>query len=404
MALTDTQVRNAKPREKSYKLFDERGLFLLIKPNGGKLWRFKYRYDGKEKLLALGTYPDTSLKDARDSRDEARKLHAKDVDPSEHRKTTKHLRAEACANSVEAIAREWFAKQVPGWAPSHANKIIRRLEQHIFPALGSKPIADVTAPDLLRVLRRIEERGTLETAHRAKQNYGQVVRYAIATGRAERDPTPDLRGALTPWKPEHYATITNPREIGALLRAIDGYTGRPVTRTALKLAPLVFVRPGELRRAEWSELDLDQAVWNLPAEKMKARRPHIVPLSTQAIEILSEIQQLTGNGQYVFPGVRTNRKPMSENAINAALRGMGYERTQFTGHGFRSMASTLLHEQGWPSDVIERQLAHAESNSVKAAYNRAEHLPERKKMMQEWADFLDKLKAGAEIIQINQRA
>ena len=302
------------------------------------------------------------------------------------------------------MAREWFSKYAPGWAPNHSNKIIRRLERDLFPFLGNRPIADVSAPDLLSVLRRIESRGALETTHRAKQNCGQIFRYAIATGRAERDPSADLRGALTPWKPQHYATITNPKDIGQLLRAFDGYSGSHVTRSALQLAPLVFVRPGELRQAEWKEFNLEQAIWYLPAEKMKARQPHIVPLSTQAIEILLEIHELTGTGRYVFPGARSRKKPMSENAINAALRGMGYERGSFTAHGFRSMASTLLHEQGWPSDVIERQLAHAERNSVKAAYNRAEHLPERKKMMQAWSNYLNDLKAGAEIIPLHKKA
>lgn len=404
MPLTDTAIRNAKPRNKQTKLYDGKGLFLLVTPKGGKWWRLKYRFDDKEKQISLGVYPDTGLKEARSERDKARKLLAQGIDPGQYRKATKHLRAEAAANSFELVAREWFAKYSPAWASSHANKIIRRMERDLFPILGNRPIADITAPDLLGVLRRIEGRGALETAHRAKQNCGQVFRYAIATGKAERDPSADLRGALTPWKPEHYATIINPKAIGQLLRAIDGYSGSHVTRAALRLAPLVFVRPGELRQAEWSEIDLDQATWNLPAEKMKARQPHIVPLSRQAIEILEDVHTLTGNGRYVFPGIRSRKKPMSENTINAALRGMGYERGSFTGHGFRSMASTLLHEQGWSSDVIERQLAHAERNTVKAAYNRAEHLPERRKMMQEWADYLNKLKAGAEIIPINQSA
>jgi len=377
--LTDTAIRNAKPSTKQTKLYDEKGLFLLVTPKDGKWWRFKYRFEGKEKQLSLGTYPDTGLKEARAGRDKARKLLAQEIDPGEHRKTIRHQNAEAAENSFEVVAREWFSKYAPGWAPSHSNKIIRRLERDLFPFLGNRPIADISAPELLGVLRRIESRGALETTHRAKQNCGQVFRYAIATGRAERDPSADLRGALSPWKPQHYATITNPKDIGQLLRAIDSYSGSHVTRAALQLAPLVFVRPGELRQAEWAELNLEQATWHLPAEKMKARQPHIVPLSTQAVEILLEIHKLTGTGRYVFPGARSRKKPMSENAINAALRGMGYERGSFTAHGFRSMASTLLHEQGWPSDVIERQLAHAERNSVKAAYNRAEHLPERKK-------------------------
>jgi integrase len=404
MPLTDTRIRNVKPGEKPVKLFDEKGLFLLVTPTGKKWWRLKYRFAGKEKLISLGVYLDTGVKAARSKRDEARKLLANGIDPGEHRKMTRNLRAEAAANSFEVVAREWFSKYSPNWAPSHSNKIIRRLERELFPLLGKRPISEITAPELLRVLHTTERRGVLETAHRAKQNCGQVFRYAIATGRAERDPSAELRGALAPWKPEHYATLTNPKEVGQLLRAIDGYQGSPVTRVAMQVAPLVFVRPGELRRAEWRELDLDEGLWHIPAEKMKGRQPHIVPLSTQAMRLLREIQMLTGNGQYVFPGARTRKKPMSENAINAALRAMGYDRGTFTGHGFRSMASTLLHEHGWPSDVIERQLAHAERNNVKAAYNRAEHLPERKKMMQQWADYLDDLKSGAKVVTIRSSA
>ena len=390
MPITDTAVRNAKPRAKPYKLADGGGLFLLVTPAGGKWWRLKYRIGGKEKLLSLGIYPDVGLKAVRNKRDTAREQLAAGIDPSGAKKAAKL--AEAGGESFEAIAREWHAKFAPTWVESHSARILRRLEADIFPWLGVRPIADIKAPDVLSALRRIESRGALETAHRAKENCGQVFRYAVATGRAERDPTGDLRGALPPPKEKHHASITDPKRIGDLLRAIDGYEGWFVTKCALNLAPMVFVRPGELRHAEWTEIDFDKAEWRIPAEKMKMRELHIVPLSEQVIAVLKEIQSLTGKGRYVFPSARTTLRPMSENAVLAALRRMGYTKDDMTGHGFRSMASTLLHELGWNHYAIERQLAHAERNSVSAAYNYAEHLPERKKMMQAWADYLDTLK------------
>jgi integrase len=404
MALTDTSIRNAKPKEKAYKLADERGLFMLVHPNGGRYWRFKYRFEGKEKLLALGVYPDVPLKDARERRDDARKQVAAGIDPSLQRKAQKATKEFGAANSFEAVAREWFAKHSPNWVASHADKIIRRFEKDVFPWLGSRPIARITAPELLAVLRRIESRGALETAHRALQNCGQVFRYAVATGRAERDPSGDLRGALPPAKPKHHASIIDPKAIGAMLRAIDGYQGSFITKCALKLAPLVFVRPGELRKAEWSEFNLDAAEWRIPTARMKMREQHIVPLSTQGVAILRELQALTGNGRYVFPGARTNGRPMSENTVNAALRRLGYKGDEMTGHGFRSMASTHLNEQGWHRDAIERQLAHAERDEVRSAYNYAEHLPERRRMMQAWADYLDGLAAGAVVIPLQPTA
>lgn len=281
------------------------------------------------------------------------------------------------------------------WKPDHAVKIIRRLEQNIFPWLGKNPISTITAPELLSVLRRIEDRGVIETAHRVKQILGQVFRYAIVTGRAERDPSADLKGALTPYRSKHMATITDPKEVGAILRAIDGYEGYFVTRCALQLAPLVFVRPGELRQAEWKDIDLENAEWKIPAEKMKMNKVHIVPLSTQAVKILMEVQPLTGMGKYVFPSIRSSQRPMSNNTVLAALRRMGYPKDEMSGHGFRAMASTLLHENSWPSHIIELQLAHVETNSVKAAYNHALYLDDRKKMMQWWSDYLDSLKASA---------
>jgi integrase len=398
MALTATSIKNARAVDKPLKLFDGGGLYLLVNPNGSRWWRFKYRYLGKEKLLSFGTYPDISLKDARDRRDEARKQRAADIDPGEHRKAMKTTLAVRGENSFEIVAREWFAKYSPNWAAGHSDKIIRRLERDIFPWLGGRPIAEIAAPELLATLRRIESRGAIETAHRAQQNCSQVFRYAVATGRAERDSTADLRGALTPVKERHHASITDPKRVGELMRAIDGYRGSFITKCALRLAPLVFVRPGELRKAEWVEFDLDGAEWRIPAARMKAREQHIVPLAKQAVSILQDLHALTGDKQHVFPGVRTKGRAMSENTVNAALRRLGYAKDEMTGHGFRSMASTLLNEQGWHRDAIERQLAHAERNNVRAAYNFAEHLPERRKMMQAWADYLDKLALGAKVL------
>jgi integrase len=392
MALNAQKVINAKPREKAYKLSDERGLFLLVKPNGSKYWRFKYRFNNKEKLLAFGVYPDISLADARNKRDDARKLVANQIDPGELRKANKRAVIMAAENSFEAIAREWFVKFSSKWTESHGERIFRRLEKDIFPWLGSTPINEVTPPKLLVVLRRIESRGAVETAHRAHQNCSQVFRYAIATGRAERDPAADLKGALQPVKSGHHASITDPKEIAKLMRAINDYKGFIITKCALKLAPLVFVRPGELRKAEWSEINFETAEWRIPASKMKMRVMHIVPLSTQAIEVLKEVQPLTGHLKYVFPGVRALDRPMSENTVTGALRRLGYTSDEMTGHGFRSMACTILNEQGWNRDAIERQLAHSERNNVRAAYNYAEHLPERRRMMQEWADYLDQIR------------
>ncbi len=376
MPLTDTAIRNAKVQKKQYKLTDEKGMYLLVK-KAGKYFRLDYRFGGKRKTLALGVYPDVKLREARDKRDDARKLVANGVDPVQIRKATKVMQVHQTANTFEAVAREWHVKHSVNWADSHAKKIIRRFEIYIFPWLGSRPIAEITPPELLAVLRKIENRGILETAHRAQQSCGQVFRYAIATGRAERDPSVDLRGALAPVKHGHMATITEPKKIGELLRAIDGYEGTPIAQCALKLAPLVFLRPGELHHAEWTEIDLENAEWRIPAEKMKMKDPHIVPLSKQVIEVLREIQPITGQGRYVFPSIRTNLRPMSENTVLAALRRMGYAKEEMSGHGFRAMASTVLHEQGWPSDIIERQLAHAERNSIKACYHRPRVYPPR---------------------------
>jgi integrase len=414
---TDVTIRNTKPTDATLRLNDGDGLYLLVKPNGARWWRLDYSSGGKRKTLSFGVYPDTGLKAARDKADEARKLVAAGTDPSDIRKADKAQQAKVleadrrigeglpAVDSFEEIAREWFAKFSAEWAPSHAEKIIRRLERDIFPWMGKQPIANITAPELLAALRRIEARGAVETAHRAHQNCGQIFRYAIATGRAERDPSPALRGALPAVKQTHHAAITEPRAIGELLRAIDGYQGQLVTKCALRIAPMVFVRPGELRKAEWSEIDLDKAEWNIPAERMKMREAHLVPLSTQAVEILRELHALTGDGHYVFPGARTNGRPMSDNAILAALRRMGFAKDEMSGHGFRAMARTILDEvlQVRP-DYIEHQLAHAVRDPNGRAYNRTAHLVERRKMMQQWADYLDKIKVGAEVILLHKKA
>lgn len=392
--LTDTALRKAKPAPKVQRLFDGGGLYLEITPAGGKLWRQKYRFAGKEKRLAHGTYPEVSLADARERRDAARKLLAAGVDPGEHKKAAKAATEDRAANSFEVVAREWFAKQNSSWVASHADKILLRLENDIFPWIGKRPVADVTAKELLTTINRIVDRGAVESAHRALQNCGQIFRYAIVTGRSERNPAADLRGALPPVKPTHRAAITEPKAIGGLLRAIDAYTGSLVTRSALQLAPLVFVRPGELRQAEWAEIDLDAKEWNIPAEKMKTRDPHLVPLSRQAVAILSDLQPLTGRGRYVFPGGRSPKRPMSNNGVLAALRRMGFAKDEMSGHGFRAMARTILDEVlHFRPDYIEHQLAHAVRDPNGRAYNRTAHLPERRKMMQAWADYLDTLKA-----------
>lgn len=403
MPLTDTAIRNAKSGEKPVKMFDGRGLFLIVTPAGGKWWRLRYKADGKEKLLSLGVYPDVGLKDARERREAARKLLADGVDPGEHRKAAKAVKVERAANSFEVIGREWFEKNRETWAPSHADKIIKRLENDVFPWLGGKAIAEITAPDVLTVLRRIEGRGTLDTAHRAGGNCSQIFRYAIATGRAVRDPVPDLRGALPPARGGNFAAITEPAKVAELLRAIDAFSGTFVVKSALLLAPLLFVRPGELRRAEWADFDLDKAEWGYFVTKTKS--DHLVPLASQAVAILKELHALTGHGRYVFPG-RDPQKAMSEAAVNAALRRMGYDtKTEITGHGFRAMARTILHEElHQKPEVIEHQLAHKVPDALGTAYNRTKFLKERKAMMQLWADYLDKLKAGALVIPLHGSA
>ncbi len=392
MRLSTAKIHNATAQKKTVRLFDGRGLYLEIAPTGSRWWRFKYRFAGKEKRISLGVYPDVGLKKARDRRDEMRKLVADGIDPSAARKQQKLMALDATANTFEAVAREWFEKHSANWEASYSVKLLARLEANVFPWLGDRPIGDIKPPELLSVLRRVESRGVLETAHRLMNYCGNIYRYAVATGRAERDISSDLRGALPPSTPQHHASVTDPEGVAALLRAIDGYRGSNVTRYAVQLAPLVFVRPGELRKAEWNEIDLEAGEWRIPAERMKMKTKYIVPLSSQAVAILRALQPLTGKGHYVFPGARSRERCMSENTVNGALRRLGWSGSEMTGHGFRSMASTLLNEQGWNRDAIERQLAHTERNSIRAAYNYAEHLPERRRMMQAWSDYLDTLK------------
>lgn len=399
MPLTDTKVKNTKPGANLRKLADGGGMYLMVTPSGGKCWRMKYHIAGREKLLALGTYPEVSLAEAREKREVARKQLAKGIDPGEAKKAAKAAKSEGSANSFEIVAREWHGKFSTRLSPAHAAAKMRRLEVDVFPTLGGHSIGDIKAPDILRVLRRIESRGALEMAHRVKGICGEVFRYAIVTGRADRDPTADLKGALPPADTRHFPAITDPKEVGPLLRAIDGYEGSSVVKWALQLAPLLFVRPGELRNAQWSEIDFEAAEWTIPAERMKMRQSHIVPLSSQAIAILKEAHALTGRGMFVFPGHRSPKRPMSNNGVLAALRRMGYEKETMTGHGFRAMARTILDEvlQVRP-DLIEHQLAHAVRDPNGRAYNRTAHLPERKKMMERWAEYLDGLKEGAQVI------
>lgn len=395
-----TAVRNAKPKSKPYKLYDESGLFLQVTPKGGKWWRFKYRFADKEKQLSLGTFPDVSLLDAREKRDEARKLLAKNppINPSDIRKAQKTSNRLNALNSFEAIAREWIEIFFESKSASHKNKTLRRLEVYIFPFVGSKPISEITAPDILEAVKRPQNQNKLETAHRAMQVTGQVFRYAVQTGRALRDVTADLKGALPAANTKHMAAFTEPKEVAELLRAIEGFVGSLTVECALRLAPLVFVRPGELRRAKWADMDFDAAEWRFLVTKTKTE--HIVPLSTQAIEILKLIHPLSGHGEFVFQGGHDPKKPMSDAAINASLKRMGYDtKTQITGHGFRAMARTILHEKlNIDPHIIEHQLAHAVPDSLGGAYNRTKFLEQRKLMMQQWADYLDELKAGAKVI------
>jgi integrase len=397
MPLKDITVRNAKPAPKPQKLSDGGGLHLLVQCTGSKLWRLAYRYAGKQKTLALGVYPSVSLAEARSRRDEAKRLLARGIDPSAKRKTDRHARTDG---SFRAVAEELISK-LEREGRAHVTLAKKRwLLDFAFPAFGDRPVAEIRARELLGLLRAIEERGLYETAKRLRSTCGMVFRYAIATGRAERDPSGDLRGALTSHQVSHRAAIVDPSGIGALLRAIDGFEGQPTTHAALRIASLVFVRPGELRHAVWKEFDLDAAVWSIPAARMKMRRPHRVPLARQSLVILHKLKEITGSGPWLFPSVRTVRRPISENTLNAALRRLGHGSEAMTSHGFRAMAATRLNEMGrWNPDAIERQLAHQEANAVRRAYTHgAEYWGERVAMMQSWADYLDELREDGKVL------
>jgi len=397
--LSEVKVRSAKQLEKPYKLYDGGGLYLLVTPSGGKLWHFKYRADGKEKKLTFGSYPDVSLTTARDKRDEARRLIASGIDPGEAKKKQQEL-DEITRLTFSEIALEWHASKRSEWSESHAQKLLRRLELDVFPYIGNKPIAEIRTPELATILERVAIR-TLETAHRLKIACDMVFRYAVLKGKCEQNPAASLLGLLPTVKPKHMAAPTDPKKVAELLKAIDGYSGAFVTKCALRLAPLLFARPGELRKAEWAEFSLDAAdgavpEWNIPGSKMKMKKPHLVPLSLQAVEILLQLRKVTGNGKYVFVGHRSPDRCMSENTVNQALRSMGFTGEEIVGHGFRAMARTMLHEiLKFNPDAIEAQLAHAVPDRLGAAYNRTQHIEERKEMMQAWADYLDTLKARA---------
>jgi integrase len=398
MALTDTALRNAKPTDKAFKLYDEKGLYLIINPNGGKWWRFKYRFDDKEKTLSFGTYPEIKLAGARARRDDARELVANGIDPSENRKAEKQAKAGDTLNSFEAISREWLATKMQNKSEGYRNNVLRRFELYLYPWIGKRPIADISAPELLETVRRIEKLNKVETAYRTLQATGQMFRYAVQTGRVLRDVTADLRGALTASVTKHMPAFTEPQQVAELMRAIDGFTGTLTVQTALRLAPLVFVRPSELRKAKWADINLDIGEWRYLVTKTKTE--HIVPLSTQAIALFKAIHPYSSAGEFVFQGGHNADKAMSEAAINAALRRMGYDtKTQITGHGFRAMARTILHERlNIDPNIIEHQLAHKVPDALGSAYNRTKFLVQRKAMMQGWADYLDELKAGTKVV------
>ena len=403
MALTDTFVKNVKHSGAASgdKYTDGRAMYLLVNAVG-KYWRMNYRFADKRKTLALGVYPDVGLAKARTRRDKAREQLADGIDPATAKREEKQAQADAAANTFEAVARVWLTKTASKRADVTQSRITTLLEKDVFPFIGSMPISTIKPRDVLdKAVRKIEARGSIDTAHRAKQICGQIFRYAVAVGLAERDVTTDLRGALAAIPESHFAAITEPKQAGELMRSIFDYTGHPCTVAALKLTPLVFVRPGELRTAEWAEIDLDAAEWRIPASKMKMKVDHLVPLSTQAVALLHSVQQITGHGRYVFPSLRTGERPMSENTINAALRGMGYSKEVHTAHGFRALARTIMDEvMGERVDLIEHQLAHAVKDPNGRAYNRTAHLPARRVMMQNWANYLDKLRIGAEVIPI----
>jgi integrase len=404
--LTDMRVKNAKPKDKPYKLADGGGMYLEITPSGSKLWRMKFmQSSGKESRLSFGAYPEVSLTQARTARAAARQLKAADVDPGQAKRDVKLAKAAAALNSFESVAREWLIKTATERAETTQAKNTAWLEKNIFPEIGAMPISTIKPRDVLRALQKVEARGAIESAHKIKQLCGKVFRFAVASGFAEHDVTADLRDALSAVPEQHYAAITKPNEVAVLLRAIYSYTGHPYATAALKLAPMLFQRPGELRSMEWAEIDLEKAVWEIPPGKMKMKIGHIVPLSTQALELLRGIHAITGHGRYVFPSVRTGARCMSENTINAALRSLGYPKEVITGHGFRATARTIMDEVlGQRVDLIEHQMAHKVKDPNGRAYNRTAHLPGRRKMMQRWANYLDKLRAGADVIPLRGAA
>ncbi|WP_036232641.1 tyrosine-type recombinase/integrase [Marinobacterium litorale] len=394
MPLTDRQVKAAKPQEKKYKLADGKGLYLEVRANGSKYWRMKYRFQGKEKLAAFGVYPDVSLAAAREQRDAARTQLTQGIDPNATKRAKKQAGREAAENSFELIAREWFSIQMTDMSEGHQKRTIRALEKHLFGSIGKRPISEITALDLLPVLRKIEDKGHVETAHRVKQVAGQVFRYGIVTGRCDRNPCTDLKDALRPAKKSHFAAITNPKELGRLLVSIDEYPGTPAVIAALKCSALWFCRPGELRQVRWDQINWEEKRIEITAEK--THQPHIIPLARQSLEILESLKPITGRSQYVFPSARGASRPMSDGAVRIALRGMGYDRETHTAHGFRATARTLLDEVlDYRIEWIEQQLAHEVKDANGRSYNRTRHLEQRRKMMQHWADYLDQLKAAA---------
>jgi integrase len=393
--LTDLQIKALKPTLKRQRVFDGGGLYIEISPAGGKLWRLKYRFDGKEKRLALGDYPSVTIKEARKRRDEARSLLSGGMDPGAIKRAQKAGRLDAAANSFEVTARRWCETNKNTWTEKYATKTLSMLQRDVFPWLGTRPVSELEPPDFLATVRRIEARGYHETAHRALQRCGQVMRFAVAEGLALRDPTADLRGALSSWEVKHMPSVIDPARVGQILRMFEhDFKGTFQVQCALRLAPLFFTRPQELRRARWADIDLCEAIWRIPAEEMKMREPHLVPLAKQAVAILEELHPVSGHLEYVFPGGRDPKKHMSDAAVNMALKRLGIDtKTELTGHGFRAMARTILHERlGYQPEIIEAQLAHKTPGPLGAAYARAKFIDQRKEMMQDWADYLDKLK------------
>ena len=406
MPLTPLEIKGAKPKEKPYRLFDGGGLYVEVTPAGGKLWRMKYLIDGKERRLSFGAFPAVGLADARQRRDEAKKLLASGVDPGEVRKAQKATRHVELANTFKAVSLEWLEKQKPKWSEKHHQRIVARLDNNVWPWIGEKPVSDIEPVTVLDVLRKIEERNAHYMAGRVKESISRVMNYATATGRAKGDPTVALSDVLTAHVEKHMASVTDPKRVGEILRAFDAFTGTHTVRSALLLAPLVFARPGELRKMRWADLDLDGGLWELDRGSMKMREPHIVPLSTQAVEIIKGMQPVSEHLEYVFRGGRDPKRPMSDAAINAALRRLGIDtQEELTGHGFRAMARTILRERlGFDSEWIEAQLSHKKQGALGSAYDRTIFLEQRKGMMQAWADYLDKLKAGAEVIPLRNEA